>query len=480
MPSQPVNVKEGTELNVSLGFVANSVTIYNLTQSWAYEKQSQTFIPPYQYGVVIPIPGTDTGDIQWRTPTSLSAGPVGTGTLTATYTSDALAPSNGVSVFTQQTSVVIATVNNGITSGPLSLPGGTQALMLVAQGVATLGYRILGLTTAAFYGTATGVPSGQIVPVSATADPQVTVTNLGTGVPIVVIALFTSEPEPIQSVSITGTVTDNLTQIGGTPVSNVVPGTLDVNLKDVGGSPSGVLNVNIADLNGSASVVGQELMAASFPVVIASNQSALSVNANDNLSQVGGAGVTLGSKVSASSIPVVVASDDTLADNLTQIKGTAIITPTISTAALNGVLSVAGAFQPRGAANESYLSVKERPSIQLVSGLFTLVAGTGQTLIAAPGVGFSIVLRKAYFSVSAAPAATCLLSLGTVSSGATLYRLAIILAAAATPLLQSETMPWDDYLVGDNLPVIITASQGMSTEAVVTYSIVTTALWPTN
>ena len=68
------------------------------------------------------------------------------------------------------------------------------------------------------------------------------------------------------------------------------------------GDSSGNLLVSI---NSLGLAVGQKTMAASFPVVLASDQSAHPVNLQDGA----GSSVTKGSKVSASSLPVVIASD---------------------------------------------------------------------------------------------------------------------------------------------------------------------------
>lgn len=72
-----------------------------------------------------------------------------------------------------------------------------------------------------------------------------------------------------------------------------------------GGVVGGKYQENLAQVGGSAISLGQALMAASVPVVIASNQSNLPIN----ITQVGGSAITLGQKTMANSLPVVVASD---------------------------------------------------------------------------------------------------------------------------------------------------------------------------
>lgn len=74
--------------------------------------------------------------------------------------------------------------------------------------------------------------------------------------------------------------------------------------------------VDIEQVGGAAIALGQNVMAASLPVVIASNQTALPVTFTPsgtqdvNLTKVGGTAVTLGQKTMAASIPVVLASDE--------------------------------------------------------------------------------------------------------------------------------------------------------------------------
>lgn len=439
MPRQAINVTEGTPDQSPLGFVANSVTVNNITQSWAYIAAAQTFIPPYQYGVVIPLPGSDVSDVRWQTPTSLPVGPTGTGTLSATYTTDALAPSNGVSVFSQQTTVVLGTIATG-TPTVFVLPGGTQALLLVSTGGQPFGGSVVGIQSGADYFSGNGTAvQGLIVPVSAITDFSVRVTYTALG-SCVVIALFTSQPEPIVSVGVTpggGAVfNENLTEVNGVPVIGAA-GTLGVDIRDVGGSSSGALNVNIADLNGSASVVGQEPMAASFPVVIASNQSA---------------------------VP----------ENITQVASTA--TTTWSPA---GVLPVGGFQNYTGSAGgkSSYLEVLQRPTFLVVPFTATFVAGTGQQVIAAPGAGNSLVIRRIVITLDGVPLSAGFIKIGTASGSQSLGG---FYAGTVATGFTCYPPPFDygDFLVGDNLPLFVTPAVINTLGVTVMYSIVTTNNWP--
>jgi hypothetical protein len=85
----------------------------------------------------------------------------------------------------------------------------------------------------------------------------------------------------------------------------------------------GRLDTNIGAWLGSvAPTVGQKVSASSLPVVIASDQTAFPVTANqgtanatpwnENLAQVGGAAITQGQKTMAASVPVVIASDQSV------------------------------------------------------------------------------------------------------------------------------------------------------------------------
>jgi hypothetical protein len=139
----------------------------------------------------------------------------------------------------------------------------------------------------------------------------------------------------------------------------------------------GTSNVNIIQVGGAAITLGQNLMANSLPVTIASNQSTLNVAVtnfpatqpvsgtvtalqgtspwvvsgtttisgpvavtqdtipwSDNIAQYGGVATSLGQKVSASSVPVVIASDQSAINVVTS--GTSTVSGTVNTN-LNGL-----------------------------------------------------------------------------------------------------------------------------------------------
>jgi hypothetical protein len=64
-------------------------------------------------------------------------------------------------------------------------------------------------------------------------------------------------------------------------------------LTEKAGSILNTINAVITDITGFATVAGQKLMAASFPVVIASDQSAINVTASSPVTAAGGGTVTL-------------------------------------------------------------------------------------------------------------------------------------------------------------------------------------------
>lgn len=148
------------------------------------------------------------------------------------------------------------------------------------------------------------------------------------------------------TVTVNGTVTanqggapwsENLTQVGGAAITlgaktsaNSIPVVLatDEAALPVSGTVTANAGTNLntsallldATFTGRINTQGQKAMAASTPVVIASDQSAVPVsgtvttvppaNASENLNQVGGAAITLGQKTMAASVPVVLASDE--------------------------------------------------------------------------------------------------------------------------------------------------------------------------
>lgn len=115
------------------------------------------------------------------------------------------------------------------------------------------------------------------------------------------------------SVAVLGPLTD--TQLRASPVP--VSGTVTANQ---GGAP---WSQDLTQVGGTAITLGQKAMAASLPVVLASDQTALLAQQSgtwtvqqggapwsENITQIGAAALSLGAKASSSSIPVVLATDE--------------------------------------------------------------------------------------------------------------------------------------------------------------------------
>jgi hypothetical protein len=128
---------------------------------------------------------------------------------------------------------------------------------------------------------------------------------------------------------------------------------------------------------------------------------------------------------------------------------------------------------------QGYLPVLQRPTFNLLVTRVNVIVAGG-ILIAAPGVGQSIVLRKVLVTLSAAAAAVAVISMGTTLTGADLAQWGLPIGAAATPDIDQLPWTWDDYLVGDNKPVDISSNVATftNTSVMITYSVVTTAQWP--
>jgi hypothetical protein len=77
------------------------------------------------------------------------------------------------------------------------------------------------------------------------------------------------------------------------------------------------------------------------------------------------------------------------------------------------------------------------------------------------------------------PAASSGLQLGNATVGiGGLGKWQALLGVAADPGEQEKHFDYHDFLVGDNLPVIITATTAISIDMILAYGIVTTANWP--
>lgn len=138
------------------------------------------------------------------------------------------------------------------------------------------------------------------------------------------------------AVTVSGTVTTtppsnastNITQVAGTtlgatavtnfgtaPAAAAVPGvnaSLFIGTTAISATTAGIPDVNIKNFGNSAVVTGTGASGAGIPRVTISNDSSLAANQSVNVNQVGASAITLGQKAMASSFPVVLASDQTV------------------------------------------------------------------------------------------------------------------------------------------------------------------------
>lgn len=231
-----------------------------------------------------------------------------------------------------------------------------------------------------------------------------------------IVALNTLPPPP-------GVTDVNLVQVGGAAITEgqkLMAASLPVVIASdqstintaVTNFPA-LQNVNLTQVGGAAYTEGQKLMAASAPVVIASDQSAIPVTQSTtpwvvNETQIGGAAYTLGQKTMANSAPVVLASDQsaipvTLTN--TQVQGFAAHDSAISgnpvqigfRANANEPTAVTDGDNVYGWANPfgALVVVDGHPTPNAPSIVSATAAGD-TTLLAAPGAG-SIYLQKIDF-----------------------------------------------------------------------------------
>lgn len=174
-----------------------------------------------------------------------------------------------------------------------------------------------------------------------------------------------------------------------------------------------------------------------------------------NITEIGGASLFLGQTTMANSIPVVIASNQS-------------------------AVQVGPTLEPGGNAAQLYLPVLQRPTLLVATANTAFAANTGVSMIGAPGAGYQIVLRKIMFALNGNPAANSVIEIGTASGDASVGRHSVVTGVAAFPGEQSWEMDWEDYAIGDNLPLYITCTTALNMTTTITYSLVRTANWPTS
>lgn len=135
-------------------------------------------------------------------------------------------------------------------------------------------------------------------------------------------------------------------------------------------------------------------------------------------------------------------------------------------------------IDPSSAGTAIYQAVQQRPTMTVTTPAPALVANTGVALILAPGVGNAVILRKIHASVRANPVASSVVQLGPTSGTSTTGRFTVVLGAATFPGEQEKEIEYDDFSLGDNTGLVVTATTAVQLDWVITYAIVKTAFWP--
>ena len=146
-----------------------------------------------------------------------------------------------------------------------------------------------------------------------------------------------------------------------------------------------------------------------------------------------------------------------------------------------GALSVAQPYRPMVAGSQTQLLVFQRPTFHVVSTSNPYVYNAGIILIAAPGAGIGIVVRKIYASLFSNPVATAELLSGPQTLGlrSVDYTSRLVRQHFQPPKSLFRPFVLDDFLIGTNAPLYATATAALAgLDIIVTYSIVTVANWP--
>ena len=133
---------EGTPLSRTLTFPAQTVIIDNISASWAYSTDGGRSIPPWTYGVTLPVSGTTQAALSWNTPAGLHSPVPAGGTATLIYTDDVLAPSNGTQVVTPSQQVPCPVETSPSFSNVTAASLGTSTATIVGGGVTTAAWRV--------------------------------------------------------------------------------------------------------------------------------------------------------------------------------------------------------------------------------------------------------------------------------------------------------------------------------------------------
>lgn len=243
MPTHAFTLAEGQAYNQAQTFAVRSVIVDNLTASWLFVQDAVRPVPPFQYGVVLPLPTANPAPrIYWQTPAGLFAPTPGSGTAYITMVDGELPPSNGQPVITpsQQVFCTLQVQAGGTQISPtavqlgptgaspgtafilVNVPAGANSVTIVGQMPGSVtSVQLQGMTTLTQYMSVTtgNNPAGLIEPplfaiIEVGADTQLALqipmaAHGGTDI-ISVVANFGSQVVAIEN--------------GGTPVQVGPPG----------------------------------------------------------------------------------------------------------------------------------------------------------------------------------------------------------------------------------------------------------------
>lgn len=188
--------------------------------------------------------------------------------------------------------------------------------------------------------------------------------------------------------------------IGGkSPTATLLPILVDASGHILTVAATGSLqDVNLLDVGGVAITLGQKAMAASLPVVIASDQSTLAISAaslplpagastsalqtsgNASLTSIDGKLNSLGQKAMAASVPVVIASDQsTLTVSVSNFPATQPVSGTVAVSNFPATQPVSGTVSVSNF--PATQAVTQSTSPWVISGTVTANAGTGTLLV---------------------------------------------------------------------------------------------------
>jgi hypothetical protein len=129
---------EGSSSDPGIGFSAQSVTIDNYSASWLWVVSAGRYVPPWTWGAVFSVNGSQEGSAAWNAPPFFSEPFPSGGIAYATWTDDVVAQSNGISIPPQSLVPVLQTVVLDNLSVPAAGPPVSVVNQVPGQGIAVL------------------------------------------------------------------------------------------------------------------------------------------------------------------------------------------------------------------------------------------------------------------------------------------------------------------------------------------------------